>query len=76
VRSPFGFVGPAGMPRAIAERLNLALVTAIRDPENSKALLAAGAEPVGSSLDEHAAAVRSEIDKWKKVAKDAAIEPQ
>jgi tripartite-type tricarboxylate transporter receptor subunit TctC len=76
VRSPFGFVGPAGMPRPIAEKLNLALVTAIRDPENSKALLAAGAEPIGSTLDEHAASVRSEIDKWKKVAKDANIEPQ
>ena len=76
VRSPFGFVGPAGIPRPIAERLNVALVTAVRDPENSKALLAAGAEPVGSSLEEHAASIRSEIEKWKKVAKDAGIEPQ
>ena len=76
VRSPFGFVGPAGIPRPIAERLNLALVTAIKDPENSKALLAAGAEPIGSNIDEHAASIRSEIEKWKKVAKDANIEPQ
>jgi tripartite-type tricarboxylate transporter receptor subunit TctC len=75
VRSPFGFVGPAGIPRPIAEKLNLALVTAIRDPQNAKALLAAGAEPVGSTLDEHAASVRSEIEKWKKVAKDANIDP-
>jgi tripartite-type tricarboxylate transporter receptor subunit TctC len=76
VRSPFGFVGPAGIPRPIVERLNAALVTAIRDPENTKALIAAGAEPMGSSADEHAASIRSEIDKWKKVAKDAGIEPQ
>jgi tripartite-type tricarboxylate transporter receptor subunit TctC len=76
VRSPFGFVGPAGIPRPVAERLNAALVTAIRDPENNRALIAAGAEPIGSSLDEHAASIRSEIGKWKKVAKDAAIEPQ
>ena len=76
VRSPFGFIGPAGIPRPIAERLNQALVAAIRDPENTKALLAAGAEPVGSTLDEHAASVRSEIEKWKKVAKDAHIEAQ
>src|SRR5688500_16512910 len=75
VRSPFGFVGPAGIPRPIAEKLNLALVTAIRDPQNAKALLAAGAEPVGSTLDEHAAPVRSEIEKCKKVAKDANIDP-
>ena len=76
VRSPFGFVGPAGIPRPVAERLNTALVTAIRDPENNKALIAAGAEPIGSSLEEHAASIRSEIEKWRKVAKDAAIEPQ
>jgi tripartite-type tricarboxylate transporter receptor subunit TctC len=76
VRSPFGFVGPAGMPRAIAERLNGALVAAIRDAENHKALIAAGAEPIGSSLDEHAASIRSEIEKWKKVARDANIDPQ
>jgi tripartite-type tricarboxylate transporter receptor subunit TctC len=76
VRSLFGFVGPAGIPRPIVERLNTALVTAIRDPENTKALVAAGAEPIGSSAEEHAASIRAEIDKWKKVAKDAGIEPQ
>jgi tripartite-type tricarboxylate transporter receptor subunit TctC len=76
VRSLFGFVGPAGIPRPIVERLNAALVTAIRDPENTKALIAAGAEPIGSSADEHAASIRTEIEKWKKVAKEAGIEPQ
>ena len=76
VRSPFGFIGPAGMPKPIAEKLNTALVTAIRDPENHKALIKQGAEPIGSSLEEHASSVRSEIDKWKKVAHDANIEPQ
>jgi tripartite-type tricarboxylate transporter receptor subunit TctC len=76
VRSPFGFVGPANIPRTVAERLNAALVTAIRDPENHKALISAGAEPMASTLDEHALSVRTEIEKWKKVAKDAAIEPQ
>jgi tripartite-type tricarboxylate transporter receptor subunit TctC len=76
VRSLFGFVGPAGIPRPIVDRLNTALVTAIRDPENNKALIAAGAEPIGSNADEHAASIRSEIEKWKKVAKDAGIEPQ
>ena len=76
VRSEFGFVGPAGIPKAIADKLNGALVAAIRDPENNKALIARGAEPIGSSPDEHAASIRSEIDKWKKVANDAHIEPQ
>ncbi|HUP94970.1 MAG TPA: tripartite tricarboxylate transporter substrate binding protein [Burkholderiales bacterium] len=76
VRSPFGFVGPAGMPKAVVDKLNTALVTAIRDPENHKALVTNGAEPIGSSAEEHAASVRSEIEKWKTVARQAHIEPQ
>ena len=76
VRSPFGFVGPAGIPRPIVERLNGALVAALRDPANNKAIAAAGAEPIGSTADEHAASIRSEIEKWKKVGRDANIEPQ
>ncbi len=76
VKSLFGFVGPAGMSRPIVDKLNLALVTAIRDADNRKALSVAGAEPIGSTPDEHAAAIRSEIDKWKKVARDAGIDPQ
>src|SRR5687768_9181099 len=76
VSSPFGFAGPAGIPKPIADRLNLALVTAVRDPENNKALIAAGAEPLGSSTEEHAASIRSDIEKWKKVARDARIDPQ
>jgi tripartite-type tricarboxylate transporter receptor subunit TctC len=76
VKSLFGFVGPAAMPRPVVDKLNGALVAAIREPENQKALVANGAEPVGSSPEEHAASIRSEIEKWKKVAKDAGIEPQ
>ena len=75
VRSMFGFVGPAGIPRPIAEKLNGALVAALRDPQNSKTLIARGADPVGSSIDEHAATIRSELAKWRKVAKEAGIEP-
>jgi tripartite-type tricarboxylate transporter receptor subunit TctC len=76
VRSPFGFAGPSGIPKAVADKLNLALVTAIRQPENHKALIANGAEPLGSTPDEHAASIKSEIEQWKKVARDANIEAQ
>ena len=76
VRSMFGFVGPAGIPRPIAERLNGALVAAIKDPENSKALINNGADPVGSSIDEHQAAIRSEIARWRAVSKAAGVIPE
>ena len=76
VQSLFGFVGPASMPRPVAERLNGALVAAIKDPQNNKALVERGAEPIGSTLDEHAATIKAEIAKWRKVVKEAGIEPQ
>ncbi len=76
VSSGFSFIGPAGIPRAIAERLNGALVTSLRDPANRKFLIEQGAEPVGSSLDEHEAYIKSEVAKWIRVVKQAGIEPQ
>jgi len=76
VSSGFSFVGPAGIPRPMAEKLNDALARALRDPANRKALIDQGAEPVGNTIEEHAAIIRSEIEKWRKVIKDAGIEPQ
>ncbi len=76
VSSGFSFIGPAGIPRPIAERLNGALVASLRDPANRKFLIEQGAEPVGSTLDEHEAYIKSEVAKWIKVVKQAGIEAQ
>lgn len=76
VSSGYGYIGPAGITRAIAERLNGALATSVKDPANQKYLMERGAEPIGSSLDEHEAFIRTEVAKWIKVAKQAGIEPQ
>jgi tripartite-type tricarboxylate transporter receptor subunit TctC len=76
VSSGFGFVGPAGIPRPIAERLNQALVAALKDPENRQFLVSRGAEPVGNSIDEHNEFIRTSIAQWRKVAKAAGIDPQ
>ena len=73
VSSGFNFLGPAGIERAIAERLNAALVQAVRDPANRKQLIAQGADPIGSSIAEHAAFIKSEVAKWTKVAQQANI---
>ena len=76
VSSGFSFIGPAGIPRAVAERLNGALVTSLRDPANRKFLIEQGAEPVGNTLDEHEAYIKSEVAKWIRVVKQAGIEAQ
>ncbi len=76
VTSGFSFVGPVGIPQQIAEKLNDALAKSLRDPAIRKTLIDQGAEPVGDTIVEHAAFIRSEIEKWRKVAKNAGIEPQ
>ena len=76
VRSGFSFVGPAGLPKPIADKLNLAMVTAVKDPENRKTLVRLGADPIGSSIEEHDVYIKTEIPKWIKMARDAGIEPQ
>jgi tripartite-type tricarboxylate transporter receptor subunit TctC len=59
VSSGFSFVGPAGIPRPVVDRLNDALVKSVRDPANRKALIDQGAEPVGSTVEEHASIIRA-----------------
>ena len=76
VRSGFSFVGPAGIAKPIADKLNLAMVTSIRHPENRKMLIQLGADPIGSSMEEHDAFIKSEIAKWIKMASAAGIDPQ
>jgi tripartite-type tricarboxylate transporter receptor subunit TctC len=76
VRSGFSFVGPAGLPRPVSDKLNLAMVTAVKDAENRKTLIKLGADPIGSSIEEHDAFIKSEIPKWIKMAREAGIDPQ
>lgn len=76
MNSGFGFAGPANLPRPIVERLNAALVKAVQEPANRKVLIDSGADPVGSTPEEHAAFNRSEVARWLKVTKEAGIKPE
>jgi len=76
VSSGFSFIGPAGMPRPIVEKLNSALVRSLQDPVVRKELIDRGADPVGNTPEQHAAYIKSEIDKWQKVAAHAGIKPE
>jgi tripartite-type tricarboxylate transporter receptor subunit TctC len=62
-----GLFAPAGMPRAIVERLNTEALRVARSPEVRERLNAAGAEPSPMPTEEFSAFVKKEIDKWGKV---------
>jgi tripartite-type tricarboxylate transporter receptor subunit TctC len=72
----YGVLAPAGTAREIVARLHDEIVRALRDAEVGKRLAADGAEPVGSSPEEFAAFIKSESEKWAKVANAAGIKPE
>jgi tripartite-type tricarboxylate transporter receptor subunit TctC len=62
-----GFVGPAGLPRAIVERLNRETVLVLRREAVRQRLLELGAEPVGNTPEEFGAHLRAERELWGKL---------
>jgi tripartite-type tricarboxylate transporter receptor subunit TctC len=76
VSSGFSFIGPAGIPRPIVEKLNSALVKSLHDPVIRNELIGRGADPIGNTPEEHEAFIKSEIAKWIKVAREAGIKTE
>ena len=64
-----GVFAPAGTPPEIVRRLNMEIVRILKSPEVHDKLIALGAEPVGNSVDEFTAMVKSEVVKWADVVK-------
>jgi tripartite-type tricarboxylate transporter receptor subunit TctC len=69
-----GMFAPAGAPREVVARIAGEIGKILRAPEVKERFSTLGAEPVGSSPDEFAAFVRSEIAKWRKVVEFAKIQ--
>jgi tripartite-type tricarboxylate transporter receptor subunit TctC len=76
LNSWYGMEAPAGTPRAIVNRLQQEVVHALKKPEVIEWLKQNGLDPVGSTPEEHAAQIRSEIAKWAKIVKDAKVKPE
>lgn len=67
----FGVYGPAGLPAAIAQRLNKALADALADPAVKSKLLTAGFTPRSASVGEFDAMTRREYERLGQVARNA-----
>lgn len=69
----FGLFVPVATPRAIVQRLNADTVQALKDKTIRERLLAVGAEPVGSTVEDFAAFYRAEVAKWGAVVRRAKV---
>ena len=73
-KSWYVFVGPAGIPAEPLARLRAAFRTTLEDPEVVTSLQNAGVEEVGSvPVDKVAELMRSELNKWGEVIRNAKI---
>jgi tripartite-type tricarboxylate transporter receptor subunit TctC len=70
----FGILAPASTPPAIVTRLNRDMVAALATIEVKNALLAQGVEAAPGTPAEFTALIKSEVSKWRSVAKTAGIE--
>ena len=71
--SVIGVIAPSGVPRPLLNRISADIARAVKSPELSERMTQLGMEPVGSTVDEYNAVIRSEAEKWSRVVKTAGI---
>jgi tripartite-type tricarboxylate transporter receptor subunit TctC len=69
----YGVTAPAGTPREIVEKLQGAIARFVKQPETRERLLQMGADVVGSTPDEFAALIKSDLEKWTRVVRQAGL---
>ena len=71
-----GIVGPAGMPKAVTEKLNHEIVDILHVKQVGDSLTQQGAIPVGDSAEHFAQYIKDEIAKWGAVVRKANIKAE
>ena len=72
----FGLWAPAGTPAAVVQKLNAEVNSIVQQPEVREQFAKLGIHPTPMRTDEFAKFVRSEIEVYKRIVKQARIEPQ
>ena len=67
----YGVLAPAGTDAAIVNKLSAEINRILKLPEVSERLSSLGAEPAGTTPEEFAAHIRTEIAKWGAVVRDS-----
>ncbi len=65
----YGLTAPRGTPTAIVDRLNTAVVAAIQSQETRERMMKVGYEPAGSTPQQLADYIRSELARYAKLVK-------
>jgi len=72
----FGLFGPAGLPRAIVEKLNREINAVLAQPEVRQTLETALFEPASQSPDAFAALLRRDVERFARMIRSANIKAE
>ena len=73
IASWWGLLAPAGLPAAIVARLNSEIAGILAQPEAAKRLEADAATPAPSGSADFSRLLASEVERWRRVAREADI---
>ena len=71
----YGFIAPAGTPKAVVERLHAEVEKALQHPDVRARLANAGGEVLPGSTEQFAALIRAERQRYDKLVREANIKP-
>lgn len=69
----FGLLAPAGVDKAIVQKLNAEVNRVLQLPDVKEKLVNLGADPVGGGAEDFGRYIRADTAKWAKVMKEAGI---
>ena len=71
----YAFVGPAGIPQDIVQRLNASIVAAIKSPEVHQRLVSVGVDPSPGTPEELAKLMVTDLKRWAEVIARTGVKP-
>ena len=76
MRGWFGYVAPAGTPRAIVKKLNEEINRAMQQPDANAKLVGSGLIVVNESAEYYGEFIKTEYAKYGKIVRDIGLQPQ
>jgi tripartite-type tricarboxylate transporter receptor subunit TctC len=76
IEAYMGLLAPAGTPREIVDKLHVEVQAILKEKDTSERLTGAGLDLVRSSPDEYAARIKTDLEKYAKLAKALAAKAE
>lgn len=67
---------PAKTPPAVVAKLNAEIIRALKQPAVEQRLRADGSEPVGNSVQDMTGIVKNDLQRWRRIVKEAGIKAE